>query len=114
MEKEKHLFMTTYSKANGETLRSAEKCYNLCSAMIVASGRLALDLKKFDYEKVEVYEESKFKLLKQAPVMLSLPSDGETEKWFEKNIGIVNDCSASSAIYKFRLWLKERGEGNGA
>lgn len=48
------------------------------------------------------------------PVMLSLPSDGETEKWFEENIGIVNDCSASSAIYKFRLWLKERREGNGA
>lgn len=42
---------------------------------------------------------------------VSLPSDGETEKWFKENIGIVNDCSSASAIYKFRLWLKERGEG---
>lgn len=37
-----------------------------------------------------------------------LPTDEETAKWFEENIGIKNDCSASSAIYKFRLWLKER------
>lgn len=37
-----------------------------------------------------------------------LPSDEETAQWFEDNIGIVNDCSASSAIYKFRLWLKDR------
>ena len=63
-----------------------------------------------DYAKQEV---EKFISSKQ-DVMLSLPSDGETEKWFKENIGIVNDCSASSAIYKFRLWLKERGEGNGA
>ena len=52
--------------------------------------------------------------LRIADVMLSLPSDGETEKWFEENIGTVNDCSASSAIYKFRLWLKERGKSNEA
>jgi hypothetical protein len=38
----------------------------------------------------------------------SLPSDGETEKWFEENIGINNECSASSAIHKFRLWLKNK------
>jgi hypothetical protein len=43
-----------------------------------------------------------------ANVMPSLPSDGETEKWFDENIGVNSDCSASSAIYKFRLWLKER------
>jgi hypothetical protein len=35
------------------------------------------------------------------------PNDEETNEWFEKNIGDINDCSASSAIYKFRLWLKE-------
>ncbi len=49
-----------------------------------------------------------------ANVMPSLPSDGETEKWFDENIGVNSDCSASSAIYKFRLWLKERLEGNEA
>lgn len=35
----------------------------------------------------------------------SLPSDKEVEDWFVLNID--ND-SASSAIYKFRLWLEER------
>ena len=39
---------------------------------------------------------------------VELPTDSESEKWFEENIGIVNNCSASSAIYKFRLWLRER------
>ena len=34
------------------------------------------------------------------------PTDKEVEKWFEENIG--EDCSSSSAIYKFRLWLKDR------
>lgn len=41
-----------------------------------------------------------------------LPNDKEVDQWFEENIGTVNDCSASSAIYKFRLWLKEREENN--
>jgi hypothetical protein len=36
-----------------------------------------------------------------------LPTDKEVEQWFEDNIGTVNDCSASSAIYKFRLWLRD-------
>lgn len=35
-----------------------------------------------------------------------LPSDEECEKWYDENID--KDCSASSGIYKFRLWLKER------
>ncbi len=34
------------------------------------------------------------------------PSDKEVESWFETNVG--ENCSASSAIYKFRLWLKDR------
>lgn len=40
----------------------------------------------------------------------NLPTDTETEKWFSENIGNDKEkpCSASSAIYKFRLWLKER------
>ena len=38
------------------------------------------------------------------------PTDKEVEKWFDENIGYDKEkpCSASSAIYKFRLWLKER------
>lgn len=40
-----------------------------------------------------------------------LPTDKETEKWFEEKIGIKNECSASSAIYKFRLWLNDRSDG---
>lgn len=52
--------------------------------------------------------------LSKANVMPSLPSDSETEKWFIENIGVNNDCSASSAIYKFRLWLKERFKNNEA
>lgn len=57
-KQKKHLFMTTYSKANGDKLLGAEKAHNLCSAMIIAAHRLATDLKKFDYEKVEVYKQS--------------------------------------------------------
>jgi hypothetical protein len=34
------------------------------------------------------------------------PSDKEVETWFTENV--EEDCSASSAIYKFRLWLKDR------
>jgi len=40
----------------------------------------------------------------------SLPSDVESEKWFNENIS--EGCSASSGIYKFRLWLKEREKLN--
>ncbi len=35
-----------------------------------------------------------------------IPTDIETNAWFD--LLISKDCSASSAIYKFRLWLKER------
>lgn len=34
------------------------------------------------------------------------PTDKEVETWFTENIG--EGCSASSAVYKFRLWLKDR------
>lgn len=34
------------------------------------------------------------------------PTDKEVETWFKENI--TDDCSASSAIYKFRIWLKDR------
>lgn len=40
-----------------------------------------------------------------------LPVDNEVSKWFEENID--KGCSASSAIYKFRLWLKELNVGAG-
>jgi hypothetical protein len=40
--------------------------------------------------------------------MKKLPTDKEVHKWFDENIGVNNNCSASSAIYKFRLWLNER------
>lgn len=35
-----------------------------------------------------------------------LPNDDEVSKWF--NLWISKGCSASSGIYKFRSWLKER------
>ena len=35
-----------------------------------------------------------------------LPTDEEVGNWFTENIDM--GCSASSGIYKFRLWLKER------
>lgn len=35
-----------------------------------------------------------------------LPNDEETARWYNENIGA--GCSASSAVYKFRMWLKER------
>jgi len=34
-----------------------------------------------------------------------LPTDKEVEEWFVENID--EGCSASSAVYKFRLWLQE-------
>lgn len=38
----------------------------------------------------------------------SLPTDQETCDWYNDNID--KDCSASSAVYKFRLWLVERSK----
>lgn len=35
-----------------------------------------------------------------------LPNDNEVSEWFSENIDA--GCSASSGIYKFRLWLKDR------
>lgn len=37
-----------------------------------------------------------------------LPTDEEVGKWFDENI--ATGCSASSGIYKFRLWLRDRNE----
>ncbi len=37
-----------------------------------------------------------------------MPTDDECSVWYTNNIGA--DCSASSGIYKFRLWLKERSK----
>jgi len=34
------------------------------------------------------------------------PTDEEVGDWYDENI--IKGCSASSAIYKFRLFLKER------
>jgi hypothetical protein len=45
-------------------------------------------------------------IIKEDEIKNNLPTDEETQKWFDENI--AKDCSASSAIYKFRLWLKER------
>jgi excinuclease UvrABC ATPase subunit len=36
----------------------------------------------------------------------SLPTDSEVGEWYDLNID--SETSASSAIYKFRLWLKEQ------
>jgi hypothetical protein len=52
------------------------------------------------------YEQAKY----NADLLVNLhnagmPSDKEVSEWYELNID--ND-SASSAIYKFRMWLKER------
>jgi len=41
----------------------------------------------------------------QLPVIVNLPTDEEVAEWFGINI---DGDSASSAIYKFRLWLNER------
>lgn len=35
---------------------------------------------------------------------IKLPADDAVQNWFEENID--KECSASSAIYKFRLWLR--------
>jgi hypothetical protein len=37
---------------------------------------------------------------------INLPTDEEVKEWFEKTI--TQECSASSAIYLFRLYLKDR------
>lgn len=54
-----------------------------------------------------VEKDNAIKAMKQHATNV-LPSDKETETWFDENI--AEGCSASSAIYKFRLWLKERNK----
>lgn len=44
-----------------------------------------------------------YPITKKVPV----PTDEEVNEWFNLNIGNY-PCSASSAIYKFRVWLNER------
>ena len=41
-------------------------------------------------------------------LIVILPSDEEVESWFSLNIS--EGCSASSGIYKFRLWLRDIAE----
>lgn len=36
--------------------------------------------------------------------IILLPADDAVQNWFEENID--KECSASSAVYKFRLWLE--------
>lgn len=38
------------------------------------------------------------------PAGAALPADDAVQNWFEENID--KECSASSAVYKFRLWLE--------
>lgn len=45
--------------------------------------------------------------MKNTEIPKLLPTDAETEQWFADNI---DGDSASSAIYKFRLWLKDEFE----
>lgn len=47
------------------------------------------------------------KLLAQAKIVGSMPNDKQVEEWYDINIGDRSDCSPSSAIYKFRLWLAD-------
>jgi len=43
------------------------------------------------------------------------PTDKEVNDWYDINIGNDpdNPCSASSAIYKYRLWLRDRDKTQG-
>ena len=92
-----------------EELRTEFEAKNLCSALIVLAGKIATDYKNNDYTTAAVIDEKDEAFIdKPKYINPPLPTDEETEKWFEDNIGISNDCSASSAIFKFRLWLKER------
>lgn len=40
----------------------------------------------------------------ESKYIANLPADDAVQNWFEENID--KECSASSAIYKFRLWLE--------
>ncbi len=50
--------------------------------------------------------QSQFSEYVKPNAVIELPSDEDVEKWYIDNID--KDCSASSAIYKFRLWLKHK------
>lgn len=39
----------------------------------------------------------------------AMPTDKEVQEWWDLNIGDYT-ASASSSIYKYRLWIKERIE----
>lgn len=53
------------------------------------------------------------KLIAKENCNVGLPNDNEVSEWFDLNISNDKEkpCSASSAIYKFRSWLKEREIG---
>jgi len=65
-------------------------------------NNLEAKIRKLEAENREL----KIKLVKSKEEAGVLPNDSETEEWFDININ--DDCSASSAIYKFRLWLADR------
>lgn len=45
-----------------------------------------------------------YMVVKEQQPGMSLPAADAVQNWFEENID--KDCSASSAVYKFRLWLE--------
>lgn len=53
------------------------------------------------------YEQAKFNAELASKGIIELPTDKETSEWYDLNINHPDE-TASSAIYKFRFWLKER------
>lgn len=108
--------MEEYASQQTSTLRKEledlTRAYNQCSEShrrSVDSHCIEKELLQKEIEDLKEQNE-KFAIdpLIKGSDAVELPTDSESEKWFEENIGIVNNCSASSAIYKFRLWLRER------
>lgn len=56
--------------------------------------------------KIEPNEHMAIQLQMAGEKLEILPDDDEVSEWFDLWIG--EGCSASSGIYKFRNWLKER------
>lgn len=58
--------------------------------------------------KIEPNEHVALQLMRAKEKLDSLPSDEEVSVFFDTAIPLPNECSSTSAIYKFRLWLKDR------
>lgn len=58
--------------------------------------------------KIEPNEHVALQLTRAKEELDILPTDEEVEEFFNLNIPVPEECSSSSAIYKFRLWLKDR------